>query len=39
VIDVGINRLESGKVVGDVVYEDAARARRTSRRFPAALAR
>ena len=23
-IDVGINRLESGKVVGDVVYEDAA---------------
>ena len=24
VIDVGINRLESGKVVGDVVYEDAA---------------
>lgn len=24
VVDVGINRLESGKVVGDVVYEDAA---------------
>ncbi|STR35570.1 methylenetetrahydrofolate dehydrogenase [Klebsiella grimontii] len=24
VIDVGINRLENGKVVGDVVYEDAA---------------
>ena len=23
-VDVGINRLESGKVVGDVVYEDAA---------------
>lgn len=24
VVDVGINRLENGKVVGDVVYEDAA---------------
>jgi methylenetetrahydrofolate dehydrogenase (NADP+)/methenyltetrahydrofolate cyclohydrolase len=24
VVDVGINRLESGKVVGDVVFEDAA---------------
>ena len=23
-MDVGINRLENGKVVGDVVYEDAA---------------
>lgn len=23
-VDVGINRLESGKVVGDVVYKDAA---------------
>ena len=25
VIDVGINRLENGKVVGDVVFEDAAK--------------
>ncbi len=25
VIDVGINRLENGKVVGDVIYEEAAR--------------
>ncbi|AHA63170.1 Methylenetetrahydrofolate dehydrogenase (NADP+) [Shigella dysenteriae 1617] len=24
-IDVGINRLENGKVVGDVVFEDAAK--------------
>jgi len=24
VVDVGINRLESGKVVGDVIFDDAA---------------
>ena len=39
VIDVGINRLESGKVVGDVVYEDAAALASYIRRFPAASAR
>ncbi len=38
-IDVGINRLENGKVVGDVVFEDAAKRAHTLRLFPAALAR
>lgn len=39
VIDVGINRTENGKVVGDVVYEDAAARASYITRFPAASAR
>ncbi len=39
VVDVGINRLESGKVVGDVVYEDAAERVLHHPGSPAALAR
>jgi methylenetetrahydrofolate dehydrogenase (NADP+)/methenyltetrahydrofolate cyclohydrolase len=39
VVDVGINRLESGKVVGDVVYEDAAERASYITPVPAALAR
>lgn len=39
VIDVGINRLESGKVVGDVVYEDAAARASYITPVPAASAR
>lgn len=40
-MDVGINRLENGKVVGDVVYEDAAAPLtlpRTGRRRPMTVA-
>ncbi len=39
VIDVGINRLPSGKLVGDVEFEWRGAMRRSSRRCPVAWAR